>query len=223
MGEWIELTAADGHALNAYRAVPAGARKGGVVVVQEIFGVNAHIRSVCDRYADEGYEAVAPALFDRIRPSVELNYDEAGVNEGRELAAAIGWDHPTQDIEAAARFLDAEGKAAVVGYCWGASWVWVAACRLDIACAACYYGRHIVDLLDETPRCPVIMHFGARDASIPLEAVEAIRAANPQIPIYLYEDAGHGFNCDKRADFRPEAAAVALERTLSLFARNMDP
>ena len=222
MSEWVELTASDGHTLDAYRVVRTGTRKGGVVVVQEIFGVNAHIRSVCDRYAAEGYEAVAPALFDRIRPSVELHYDEAGVNEGRELAAAIGWDHPTRDIEAAARVLHADGKAGVVGYCWGASWVWVAACRLDIACAACYYGRHIVERLDENPRCPVIIHFGAQDGSIPLENVDAIRAANPGIPIHVYEGAGHGFNCDKRPDFRPDAAATALERTLGLFAEHID-
>jgi len=221
MGEWVKLTASDGHALDAYRAMPEKARKGGVVVVQEIFGVNAHIRDVCDRYAAEGYEALAPALFDRVRPGVELNYDASGVNEGRELAAAVGWDHPTRDIEAAARGLDAHGKAGVVGYCWGASWVWVAACRLDIACAACYYGRHIVELLDEKPRCPVIMHFGAQDASIPLENVDAIRAANPDIPIHVYEGAGHGFNCDKRPDFRPEAAATALERTLALFTQKL--
>jgi carboxymethylenebutenolidase len=221
MGETIELRASDGHAPGAYRAAPAGARKGGVVVVQEIFGVNGHIRSVCDGFAAEGYEAVAPALFDRIRPGVELNYDQAGVDEGRELAAAIGWDQSTRDIEAAARALDADGKAGVVGYCWGASWVWVAACRLDLACAACYYGRHIVELLDETPRCPVILHFGAEDASIPMAAVDAIRAAHPDIPIYVYEGAGHGFNCDRRADFRPDAAATALERTLALFAEHL--
>lgn len=221
MGEWVELTASDGHSLDAYRAAPAGGRKGGVVVVQEIFGVNAHIRSVCDHYAADGYEALAPALFNRIRPCVELNYDAAGVNEGRELAATIGWDHPTRDIEAAALALDADGKAAVVGYCWGASWVWVAACRLDIACAACYYGRHIAELLDEKPRCPVIMHFGADDASIPPESVEAIRAANPHIPIHVYQGAGHGFNCDKRPDFRPETAATALERTLAFFAPHL--
>ncbi len=222
MGETIELKAADGHALDAYRAPPAGARKGGVVVVQEIFGVNAHVRSVCDRFAAEGYEALAPALFDRIQRGVELTYDEAGVNEGRELAAAIGWDQPTRDIEAAAQALDPDGRAAVVGYCWGASWVWVAACRLEIACAACYYGRHIPELLDEKPRCPVILHFGAEDASIPMEAVEAIRAAHRAIPIYVYEGAGHGFNCDKRPDFRPDAAALARERTLALFAEHLD-
>jgi carboxymethylenebutenolidase len=222
MGEWVKLTAPDGHALDAYRAVPAKARKGGVVVVQEIFGVNAHIRDVAERYAAEGYEAVAPALFDRVRPGVELNYDQAGVTEGRELASAIGWDHPTRDIEAAALALDPDGRAGVVGYCWGASWVWVAACRLELACAACYYGRHIVELLDERPRCPVILHFGADDASIPPEAVDAIRAAHPHVPIHIYAGAGHGFNCDRRPDFRPQAAATALERTLGLFAEHMD-
>jgi carboxymethylenebutenolidase len=218
MGEFIRLTASDGHVFDAYRVTAERPRGGGVVVIQEIFGVNGHIRSVCDGFAEEGYDAIAPALFDRVRQGVELNYDEAGIAEGREFAAAIGWDLPTLDIEAAARRLDPKGKAGIVGYCWGASWVWVAACRLDLACAACYYGRHIVELLDEKPRCPVIMHFGADDASIPHDAIEKIQTAHPDVDVHVYESAGHGFNCDKRPDFRPDSAAIARQRTLALFA-----
>jgi len=221
MGETVSLTADDGHRLDAYRAAPEGASRGGVVVVQEIFGVNAHIRDVCDRFAEAGYDAIAPALFDRVRPGVELNYDPPGVEKGRELAVAVGWDDPTRDIAAAAKAVRADGRVGVVGYCWGGTWVYVAACRLGLGAAACYYGRLIVEHLDERPRCPTIMHFGAEDATIPLETVETIRQALPEVPIHVYENAGHGFNCDRRADFRPDSAALALERTLELFAAHL--
>lgn len=221
MGRTVRLTAADGHTLDAYRADPPQERKGRVVVVQEIFGVNGHIREVCERFAGFGYQALAPALFDRVRPGVELDYDEAGIAEGRELATRIGWDLPMLDIGAAAAALDPGGKVGVVGYCWGASWVWLAGARLDLACVVCYYGRHIVDLLPERPRCPALLHFGAEDASIPIEAVERIRAACPDVEVHVYPGAGHGFNCDRRPDYRPEAARLALERTLAFFAAHL--
>lgn len=221
MGATVRLTADDGHALDAWRAEAAGPAKGAVVVIQEIFGVNAHIRAVTEGYAAAGYDAIAPALFDRVRPGIELAYDPAGIEEGRALAAQIGWDDPVRDIGAAARALRPDGRVGVVGYCWGGSWAWMAACRLGVAAAACYYGRHIPDLLDETPRCPVIMHFGAADASIPPENVEKIRAAFPDIPIHVYEGAEHGFNCDHRAAFQPAAAGRARERTLAFFAEHL--
>jgi len=217
----MQLTASDNHTLDAYRATADGMRKGGVVIIQEIFGVNGHIRDVCDGYAKAGYDAVAPALFDRIRPDVELGYTPEGVAEGRELAAAIGWDDPVLDIEAAARALEPSGRVGVIGYCWGASWTWVAAARLNLGCAVSYYGRHIVELLDEKPRCPVMMHFGADDASIPLENVEKVRAAFPDFPIHVYEGAGHGFNCDRRGDYHSEHAGTALERTLAFLEANL--
>ncbi|MBK8907242.1 MAG: dienelactone hydrolase family protein [Rhodospirillales bacterium] len=221
MRKTIRLTAEDGHTLDAYKAEPEGEQKGAVVVVQEVFGVNGHIRDVCDRFAAHGYAAVAPALFDRVRRGVELDYDEAGIAEGRELAAAVGWDDPVTDIRTAAGALRPDGRVGVVGYCWGGSWAWMAACRLDVAAAACYYGRHIVDLLDERPRCPVILHFGADDPTIPAENVAKIRAAFPDIPINVYDGAGHGFNCDRRKDFRPDAARAALDHTLALFAEQL--
>jgi carboxymethylenebutenolidase len=221
MGGIVRLVAADGHSLAAYRADPPAASRGAVVVVQEVFGVNGHIRDVCDGFAAAGYTALAPALFDRIRSGVELDYDEAGIAEGRELAAAIGWDDPVHDIRAAAAGLRPDGRVGAVGYCWGASWTWVAACRLDLACAVCYYGRHIAEHLDETPRCPVMLHFGADDASIPPVNIERVRAAFPALPIHVYAAAGHGFNCDRRNDYRPEAARLAWERTLALFAEHL--
>lgn len=223
MGEMIRLTADDGHTLDAYRAPAIGARHGGVVVIQEVFGVNPHIREVCDGYAAAGYEAVAPSLFDRVQPGVVLDYDDDGVAKGRELAAAVGWDGPVKDVWAAATALAPDGRVGLVGYCWGGSWTWVAACRLKVGAAACYYGRHIVEFLDERPNCPVILHFGAEDHLIPLENVETIRAAYPDIPVHVYAGAGHGFNCAARPSYRADAAAIALQRTLDLFKEHVSP
>ncbi len=213
MGTSVTLSSTDGHDMNAYSAPARSERKGAVVIVQEIFGVNGHIRDVCDRYASEGYDAIAPALFDRIRPGVELGYDQNGIEEGRRLAAAAGWDDPVRDIAAAAQAVDSRGEAGVIGFCWGASWTWLAACRADLGCAICYYGRHIVEFLEEAPRCPVLLQFGAEDASIPLENVDRIRAAYPDMAIQVYEGAGHGFNCDRRSDYRQDIAELAFERT----------
>lgn len=221
MGETRHLTAADGHVFTAWRADPAAPAKGCVVVIQEVFGVNEHIRDVCDRYAAAGYVAIAPALFDRVQPGVELGYDEAGIAAGRELVGRLGWEAPLLDVEAAARSLRADGRVGVVGYCWGGTVTWLAACRLEIACAVPYYGRQIIDFAAEKPRCPVIMHFGGEDPLIPHDNVAGVQAAHPEIPIYVYGGAGHGFNCDRRADYRPEVAAVALERTLAFFASHL--
>ena len=221
MGESVRLRAEDGHEFQAWRADPAPPRKGTVVVIQEVFGVNPHIRDVCDRYAERGYAATAPALFDRIQPGVELDYDEPGVTKGRELVGELGWDAPMRDIWAAAKALRGDGRVGVVGYCWGGTVAWLAGCRLDVGCVSAYYGRHIVEFLGEKPRCPAILHFGAEDALIPRENVEKVRLAHPDVPLYLYERAGHGFNCDRRADFRPDASKLALERTLELFAKHL--
>lgn len=221
MGGNIRLQADDGVAIGAWRADPTAPRRGAVVVVQEVFGVNAHIRDVCERFAASGYAAIAPALFDRLRPGVELGYDEAGIAEGRALVGELGWDAPMRDIWAAAQALREDGRVGVVGYCWGGTVAWLAGCRLDVGCVSAYYGRQIVDFLGEKPRCPTILHFGAEDPLIPLENVEKVRAAYPDIPLYVYEGAAHGFNCDRRGDFRPSAAEEALSRTLALFAQHL--
>jgi carboxymethylenebutenolidase len=186
-----------------------------------VFGVNAHIRDVCDRFAEIGYRAIAPALFDRIRRGIELDYDEDGIGQGRGLVGELGWEMPVRDVWTAARALDPGGKVAVAGYCWGGTVAFLAGCRLGIACAAPYYGRQIVEFLDETPRCPMVLHFGAEDALIPQENVDRIARTWPDLAVHRYEDAGHGFNCDRRADFRPDAAKLALERTLALFQASL--
>ena len=221
MGDWIELVAADGHALAAYRVAAKSERRGGIVVVQEVFGVNGHIRSVCDGFAARGYDVVAPALFDRVQRGVELAYDDDGIANGRELVGQLGWERPLIDIWAAAVHLHPQGRVGVVGYCWGGTVAWLAACRLDVACAAAYYGRQIVDFPDDHPRCPTIAHFGAEDPLIPLATVERVRAANATVPVHVYAGAGHGFNCAARSDHRPDAAALSLERTLALFAETL--
>ncbi len=221
MGQTITLTAADGHELQAYRADPEGAPRGGLVVIQEVFGVNGHIRDVCDGFAAEGYAAIAPAVFDRIERGIELDYDDDGITRGRALVEDLGWEGPTADVAAAAGALEPSGKVGVVGYCWGGSMTWLAACRLDVACAVGYYGRHIIGFNDEQPRCPVILHFGETDASIPMDDVDAIRAAHADVPVHVYGDAGHGFNCDRRGSYHAESAKTARARTLAFFAEHL--
>ena len=224
MGQMIELTASDGHTLGAYRADPAGAPRAGVVVIQEIFGVNAHIREVADDYAAQGYLAIAPALFDRSRPGVELGYDESSIAEGRDLAFAMDPDLPVLDIDAAVKAAASAGKVGVVGYCWGGSLTFVAACKLGVAAASSYYGGQIVAALerepDLAPAAPLIMHFGEHDAGIPLDDVDRISKTFPDVPVHMY-DAGHGFNCDHRGSFDEESCRTARQRTLDFFSEHL--
>ena len=224
MGQMIELTASDGHTLGAWRADPAGAPKAGVVVIQEIFGVNAHIREVADDYAAQGYLAIAPALFDRSRPGVELGYDENAIAEGRDLAFAMDPGLPVRDVEAAVQAAASAGKVGVVGYCWGGSLTFLAACKLGVAAASSYYGGQIVAALgrepDLAPAAPLIMHFGEHDAGIPLDDVDRIRKTFPDAPVYMY-DAGHGFNCDHRASYDESSRRTARQRTLDFFAKHL--
>ncbi len=221
MGEIIQLKASDGHELAAYVAEPEGNPRGGIVVVQEIFGVNSHIRGVADGFAADGYRVIAPAMFDRIERNVDLGYDPDSVTAGRELKGRMDWDNPLLDIQAAIDAL-AGLKTGVVGYCWGGSLAWLAATRLDgIAATACYYGGQINDFRDESAKCPVLMHFGTEDASIPMEAVEAIRIAQPDATIHIYEGAGHGFNCDQRGSYDEASSITARRRTTEFLAGNV--
>jgi carboxymethylenebutenolidase len=181
------LQAADGHRLAAYRAVPAGKPRGALVVVQEIFGVNSHIRAVADGYAADGWLAIAPAMFDRVERGIELGYTPADIERGRELKGGCSNDHALLDIAAAVDTVRSAGKVAVIGYCWGGTLAWLAACRQPgLSAAVSYYGGGIGELIDLTPRCPVLAHFGERDASIPLTVPEALRKAHPEVEIHIY-------------------------------------
>lgn len=216
-----QLRAADGHTFGTYEAVPDEPR-GGVVVIQEIFGVNAHIREVVDSYAAEGYAALAPALFDRVERDVALGYDQAGMSRGRELAfAGLSRDDALRDLQAAVEEAGKYGKVGVVGYCYGGLMTWLAACHLEgIACASAYYGGGIANELAQTPICPLIMHFGELDAHIPLTDVDRIRQALPDTPVHVYP-ADHGFNCDHRRSYHAASAETARTRTLALFREHV--
>ncbi|WP_193186684.1 dienelactone hydrolase family protein [Nisaea sediminum] len=218
MGEFIQLTASDGHKFDAYLAQPKGKARGGVVIVQEIFGINAHIRSVADDYASEGYLAVAPALFDRIEPKIELGYEAEDIEKGRDYKGRCADDAALLDIAAAQGTAAAAGKVGVVGYCWGGYLAWLATTRLDgFDAGASYYGGGIGSVATEKPKCPVIFHFGEQDHAIPMEDVNKVKAAHPELTVNLYP-AGHGFNCDHRGSYDATSAKIARERTLELFA-----
>jgi len=222
LGTKLTLTAADGHTLGAYRADPAESAKGGVVVLHEIFGVNGHIRDVCDRFAREGYAAIAPALYDRSSlEDAELDYTGDDVARGRALREEFSWDDTVKDVDAAAEALKGGGlKVGTVGYCWGGTISYLSATRLDIAAAVVYYGGQIMPYLDEKERCPLLMHFGETDHSIPLSDVETIQKAHADAVVHVYR-AGHGFNCDRRESYDEAASKLAYERTLSLFAERL--
>jgi carboxymethylenebutenolidase len=217
----IELTAADGHRLSAYRAGPADAKRA-LVVVQEIFGVNRHMRHVCDAFAAQGYLVIAPALFDRVERNVELGYEAADVARGRDLRAKVPAEGTMADIEAAAAALPAGVARGIVGYCWGGTVAWWGATRSRSFKAACgWYGGGIAGTREEVPNCPVQLHFGEVDASIPLSDVELNRAAQPDVEIFVYQGAGHGFGCEERGSYKPADADVAQARTLAFFARHL--
>jgi carboxymethylenebutenolidase len=220
MSESITLKAADGHQLSAFVARPEGEPIAGLVVVQEIFGVNAHIRSVADGYARDGFLAVAPALFDRIERGVELAYEGADMEKARTFIPKLDMEKALADVAAAMEFaaLATGKKVGVVGYCFGGSLAWLAATRLHPAAAVGYYGGHITKYAAETPSAPVMLHFGKQDQHIPAEEVEKVHAAHPDVEIYWY-DAGHGFNCDARASYNKEASQLARERTLSFLKK----
>lgn len=217
----IELTAADGHTLGAYRTGPANATKA-LVVIQEIFGVNRHMRRVCDTFAAEGYAVIAPALFDRVERGVELGYEPADVKRGRDLRAPIDAHLTMLDVLAAAGALPAGIKRGLVGYCWGGTVAWHGATRSSAFSAACgWYGGGIVAAKDEVARCPVQLHFGEVDASIPMTDVAAIREAQPDVGVFVYPGAQHGFGCEERGSYSQADAERAQERTLRFFAQHL--
>jgi carboxymethylenebutenolidase len=223
MGQTIGLKASDGFLLGGYRADPTGKPKGGLVVIQEIFGVNHHIRNVCDRFAAEGYAAVAPAMFDRAKADVQLDgYDKPAMEEGVKLRAAIKLEDSLKDVQAAIDAAGSAGKVGVVGYCWGGSLAFLAAARLSgLACAVGYYGGMIAAHKDEKPKVPTILHFGEKDQGIPLADVEKVKAARPEVKTYIWP-AGHGFSCDERGSFEPESHEKALKITLAFFQQHLE-
>ncbi|MGY8994345.1 MAG: dienelactone hydrolase family protein [Rhodospirillales bacterium] len=199
MGSITSLTAADGHSFDAYRVGPQGMPKASVVVIQEIFGANSHIREVADTYAAEGDDVAA----------------------GRKIRGNISWDDALKDVDAAIAAIRGTGKVGVIGYCWGGSLAWLTATRLRADAAICYYGGQVPDFSAEKPGCPTMLHFGELDSSISLEGVETVRNQNPDLPLFIYKGAGHGFNCDHRSSYNAKCAAQARQRTLAVYAETI--
>ena len=222
MGEWIEIAAGGGFTMDCYTAAPAGAAKGGMLVIQEIFGVNAHIREVADGYAADGYLAWAPSLYDRAERRFECGYTPEDIAKARDLMVASPFDTAVQDMAAAVEGLRGAGagKIGSVGYCWGGSSSFLVSTRIGVDASVCYYGGQIVRFKDEAAKNPVLMHFGEQDHGIPMDDVEAIRAAQPGAEVHIYP-AGHGFNCDHRGDFHEDSAKLARTRSLAFFTQHM--
>jgi len=221
MGKFVELEATDGHHLNAYVAEPSGKPRGAIIVVQEIFGVNSHIRSVADGFAQDGYLAIAPAMFDRIQRNFESGYSQEEIQGGLGIRKQISWDQAMLDVDAAREHVRSAGKVGIVGYCWGGAVAWAAAARLSgLAASVCYYGGSIPELSGEKPRVPVMLHFGEKDHSIPMDKAKQVEAENPEAKTYYYA-AGHGFNCDQRGSFDAGAAKEARARTLAFFREHV--
>ena len=218
----VQLTSSDQHPFNAYLAEPSEAVRGAVIVIQEIFGVNAHIREVCDSYAAAGYRALAPALFDRVEPGIELGYGGADMMQGVEIARGkLRREETLLDLQAAIDYLGSDQKTGVVGYCFGGLMSWLVACELKgIACAVSYYGGGVSGEMERTAKVPVIFHFGKLDAHIPMEQVSAVEQACPDSEVHVY-DADHGFNCNHRASFDAAAADLARQRSLDFFAAHL--
>jgi len=220
MAEWVDLTASDEHKFKAWRAAPQGKAKGAIVVIQEIFGVNHHIRDVTERFAREGYLAIAPALFDRYQRDFDVGYGPEDRAKAMAFIPKLNIEKGLLDTEAARAAVAGVGKIGVVGFCFGGTVAWLGATRLTFDAAVAYYGGQIAALANEKPKCPVIMHFGEKDAHIPLSSVEQIKKAQPTVPVYVY-DADHGFSCDERATFDKAAHELAWSRTTKFFRENV--
>ena len=222
MGQDITLTASDGFKLGAYRADPAGTPKGAIVVIQEIFGVNHHIRSVCDRLAREGYVAIAPSIFDRTEPNFQTGYSPDEVANARKFIANPDWPAMLRDSQAAIDAVRSVGPVGIIGFCLGGSVAYAAAAKLDgLSAAVGYYGGAIMRFADDKPKVPTQLHFGEKDAGIPLTDVETIKSKRPEVEVHIYPGAQHGFHCDERASYDKTSADIAWPRSLEFFAKNM--
>jgi carboxymethylenebutenolidase len=222
MGKTIELTAADGHKLSAYRAEPSGKPRGAVVVIQEIFGVNSHVKSVADGYAADGYVAIAPAMFDRLQRGYDTGYSQPEIEAGRAIMQKLDWKQTLADVDAAVAEAKKAGKVGIIGYCWGGTVAWRAAAHTaGLACSVPYYGGGMPNFMNEKPKVPTLCHFGEKDQSPTLEQAKAIAKAHPEITAFFYPDAGHGFNCDQRGSYNAEAAKLARSRSLDFFRKHL--
>jgi len=222
VGHDIKLTASDNFQLGGYRADPAGAPKAAVVVIQEIFGVNHHIRAICDRFAGNGYVAIAPAIFDRIERNFQSGYSPEEVAVARKFVANPDWPAMLRDSQAAVDAVKDVGPVGTIGFCLGGSVAYAAATKLSgLSAAIGYYGGAIARFADDKPKVPTQLHFGEKDAGIPLSDVDIIRARRPDVEIHVYPGAQHGFNCDERASYDQASAAIAKQRSLDFFARHL--
>ena len=222
MGENIRLKAADGFELGAYVAKPAGTPKGAIIDIQEIFGVNQHMRADTDKYAEAGYLAIAPQLYDRVEANVELGYTGDEPKKGMDIRAKTEMDKVLMDIQAAIDHVKSAGKVGIVGYCWGGTLTFAAAVNLPVAAAVAYYGGGVPDMADQKPKVPTMMHFGDQDHGIPMDKVKIVQdKRGGDCEIHVYEGAGHGFNCDERASYHEASAKTARERSLAFFAKHV--
>jgi carboxymethylenebutenolidase len=222
MGNDIKLTASDNFQLGAYRADPGGTPKGAVVVIQEIFGVNHHIRSICDRLAREGYVAIAPSIFDRIQPNFQSGYSPDDIAEARKFLANPDWAAMLRDTQAAIDAVKNIGPVGIIGFCLGGSIAYAAATKLTgLSAAIGYYGGVIVRFADDTPKVPTQLHFGEKDTSIPLTDVETIKAKRPEVEVFIYPGAQHGFHCDARASYDKASADIAWPRSMAFFGKHL--
>ena len=222
MGQDIKLTASDGFELGAYRADPTGALKGAVVVIQEIFGVNHHIRSVCDRLAKEGYVAVAPSIFDRTTPGFQSGYSADEIANARKFVASPDWTAMLRDAQASIDAVKSVGPVGIIGFCLGGSIAYAAATKLTgLSAAVGYYGGAVVRFADDKPAVPTQLHFGEKDSGIPLSDVDTIKSKRPEIEVFIYPNAQHGFHCDERASYDKASADIAWPRSLAFFGKHL--
>jgi carboxymethylenebutenolidase len=222
VGKDITLTASDGFKFGGYRADPAGSPKGAIVVIQEIFGVNHHIRSVCDRVADAGYVAIAPSIFDRTEPNFQCGYTPDEIANARKFIANPDWGAMLRDTQAAIDAAKGNGPIGIVGFCLGGSIAYAAATKLSgLSAAVGYYGGAVVRFADDKPTVPTQLHFGEKDAGIPLTDVETIKSKRPEVEVFIYPGAQHGFHCDERGSYDKTSAEIAWPRSLAFFAKHM--
>jgi carboxymethylenebutenolidase len=222
MGSWIDITAADGHTLGAWRGDPAGTPKGGLVIAQEMYGVNSYLCDVVDDYAAKGYLAIAPRLYDRLERGLIIEYDDEGNRRAKELYRNYDWSKAITDLEAARDAVAHAGRVGILGFCFGGSLAWLAACRSTFTCAVSYYGGEMTRYMDEDTHCPIECHVGALDTALSPEKVAQFQVRYPDVPFHIYPEAVHGFDNEKRgARHHPEATRIARVRALDFLDRHI--